>query len=210
MDSYYLDMLQEELIVDLARRYGFANAAYVEKFIMCFEAHRRIAQEVQCVVRGGLCMPFHQPDFEVRRMSIDVDIMSPRTVAEVDLAINRINGDGLTCQKYSPITPYPIDNLASYVVTFPSCLGGDSRIKIDAFCRANPGLASKRIPAGSRILDFDILQDMTILSRGSLLADKSTTLALGTIGLRPTRGTEIAKQLYDMGVLLRSSSPRRS
>ena len=76
MDSYYLDMLQEESIVKLGRRYGFANALYIEKFIMCFEAHRRIVQEMECVVRGGLCMPFHQPDFEVRRMSIDVDIDS--------------------------------------------------------------------------------------------------------------------------------------
>ena len=206
MGSYYPDMLQEESIDKIARRYGFANASYVEKFIMCFEAHRRMAQEMECIVRGGLCMPFHQPDFEVRRMSIDVDIMSPCTVAEVDRVIDRIDGDGLTCHKYSPIAPYPIDNLASYVVTFPSCLGGDSGIKIDAFCGADPGLASKRIPAGSKILDFDILQDMTILSRGSLLADKATTLAFGTIGLKPTRKTEIAKQLYDMAVLLRSSS----
>lgn len=199
-------MLREESVGELARRYGFANASHVEKFIMCFEAHRRIAQEMECVVRGGLCMPFHQPDFEVRRMSVDVDIMSPRTVAEVDRAIGRIGGDGLVCRRHSPITPHPIDNLASYTVTFPSCLGGDSRIKIDAFCGAELGLASKRIRAGSKILGFGILQDMTILSRGSLLADKSTTLALETIGLRPTRGTEIAKQLYDMAVLLRSAS----
>lgn len=196
-------MLQEESISNLAKKYGFADHSYVEKFIMCFEAHRRIAQEMECVVRGGLCMPFHQPGFEVRRMSIDVDIMSPRTVPEADRAIGRIGGDGLTCHKRSPTSPYPIDNLASYTVTFPSCLGGDSSIKIDAFCGADLDLASKRIPAGSRILDFDILQDMTILSRGSLLADKSTTMALGTIGLKPTKQTEIAKQLYDMAVLLR-------
>ena len=198
-------MLQEESISDLAEKYGFADHSYVEKFIMCFEAHRRIAQEMECVVRGGLCMPFHQSGFEVRRMSIDVDIMSPRTVPETDRVIGRIGGDGLTCHKHSPTSPYPIDNLASYTVTFPSCLGGDSRIKIDAFCGADLDLASKRIPAGSRILDFDILQDMTILSRGSLLADKSTTMALETIGLKPTKQTEIAKQLYDMAVLLRSA-----
>ena len=198
-------MLQEELVHSLAKKYGFANPSYVEKFIMCFEAHRRIAQEMECIVRGGLCMPFHQTGFEVRRMSIDVDIMSSRTVAEADLAIYRIGGDGLTCHKRSPIPPYPIDNLASYTVTFPSCLGGDSQIKIDAFCGVDLDLASKRIPAGSRVLDFDILQDVTMLSRGSLLADKCTTMARGTIGLKPTKQTEIAKQLYDMAVLLRSA-----
>ena len=89
---------------------------------MCFEAHHRIAREMECVVRGGLCMPFHQPDHEVKRMSIDVDIMSPLTVADVNRAIDNIGGDGLTCRKRSPISPYPIDNLVSYDVTFPSCL----------------------------------------------------------------------------------------
>ena len=196
-------MLQEESIIGMAERYGFTSAPHVEKFIMCFEAHRRIAQEMECAVRGGLCMPFHQPDFEVRRMSIDVDIVSPCTVAEVDRAIGRIGGDGLTCRKHSPSDPYPIDNLVSYRVTFSSCLGGDSSIKIDAFCGADLGLAFRQIPAGSRILDFGILQNMTILSRGALLADKSTTLALETIGLKPPKETEIAKQLYDIAVLLR-------
>ena len=47
---------------------------------------------------------------------------------------------------------------------------------------------------------------MRILSRGSLLGDKLTTLALGTIGLRPSRQTEIAKQVYDLGLLLKSST----
>lgn len=65
---------------------------------------------------------------------------------------------------------------------------------------------SKRIPKGSDILGFDIRQEMTILSRGSLLADKCTTMARGTIGLKSTRQTEIAKQVYDMAALLRSAS----
>ena len=118
-------MLRKETMYNLAGKYGFADKSYVEKFIMCFEAHHRIAQEVDCVVRGGLCMPFHQPGHEVRRMSIDVDIMSSRTVAEVDRAVAKMDGDGLACRKRSPISPYPIDNLVSYDVTFPSCLEDD-------------------------------------------------------------------------------------
>lgn len=200
-------MLQEELMAELAGRHGFADESYVEKFIMCFEAHRRISREVECVVRGGLCMPFHQPGYEVRRMSIDVDIMSPCTVPEMDRAMDGVAGGGLACSKRFPGKPYPIDNLASYDITFPSCLGADpGTIKVDAFCGADLGLATRRIPAGSRILDFDTLQEMTVLSRGSLLADKCTTMARGTIGLKPTRQTEIAKQIYDMAVLLRSAS----
>ena len=204
---YYLDTLQEETINNMAEEYGFAHKSYMEKFIMCFEAHHQIAHEMECVVRGGLCMPFHQTNHEVRRMSIGVDIMSPLTVDEVSRAINRIHGDGLTYRKRSPREPYPIDNLVSYDVEFPSCLKDDlNGIKIDAFCEADLDLASKRIPAGSKILGFDTRQEMTILSRGSLLADKCTTMARGTIGLKSTRQTEIVKQIYDMAILLRSSS----
>ncbi len=76
MVFYYSKLLDRESIVALADRYGFADPQYVERFIMCLEAHHRIAQETDCVVRGGLCMPFCQPGFEVRRMSIDVDLMS--------------------------------------------------------------------------------------------------------------------------------------
>ena len=92
-------------------------------------------------------------------MSIDVDIMSPRTVQELDRAMGSISNDGLACSKRSPNSPYPIDNLASYDVTFHSCLGDDpGTIKVDAFCGTDLDLATKRIPADSRILGFDTLQ----------------------------------------------------
>ena len=67
MDSNYRDILQEETINRLVKEYRFAHKSYVEKFIMCFEAHRRIAQKTECVVRGGLCMPFHQTGQFVRQ-----------------------------------------------------------------------------------------------------------------------------------------------
>ena len=198
--------MERESIVALAERYGFTQPPYVERFIMCFEAHRRISQEMECVVRGGLCMPFHHPDFEVSRMSVDVDIMSPCTVTEMKQVMNRIGGRGFACSEHVPRSPYPLDNLVSYFITYISCFGEESRIKVDAFCNADLDLPLQQIPLGFRILDFDVLQEMAILSRGSLLADKCTALALGTIGLKPTRETEIAKQIYDIAVLLRSAN----
>lgn len=47
---------------------------------------------------------------------------------------------------------------------------------------------------------------MNILSRGSLLGDKITTMALGTIGLKRSKQTEIAKQIYDLGALLKMAA----
>ena len=206
MGFYYSDLLERKSIVELAEKYKFADPSYVERFIMCFEAHHRLAQEMKCVVRGGLCMPFHQPDFEVRRMSIDVDLMSQYTVTEMKQVMNKISSREFACREHVPLSPYPLDNLVSYNITYASCFGGESRTKIDAFCNADLSLPLRQIPPGSKIMDFDVLQEMTILSRGSLLADKCTALALGTIGLKPNRKTEIAKQIYDMAVLLRSAS----
>ena len=119
------------------------------------------------------------------------------TVEEVSQTVSNIGDDRLTCQRLSPKSPLPIDNLVSYFVEFPSCLEGNlDRIKIDAFCEADLDITTQRIPAGSRVLGFGIRQEMTILSRGSLLADKCTTMARGTIGLRAAKQTEIAKQIY--------------
>ena len=203
MAFYYSRLLDRESIDALAGRHGFADPQYVERFIMCFEAHHRIAQETDCVVRGGLCMPFCQPGFEVRRMSIDVDIMSPYTVGEMRQAMNRIGDDEFKCAEHIPRNPYPLDNLVSHTITYDSCFGGEGRTKVDAFCNVDLGLALQQIHPGSRIMNFDVQQGMTMLSRGSLLADKSTALALGTIGLKSTRETEIAKQIYDIATLLR-------
>ena len=206
MAFYYSRLLDRESIVALADRYGFADPQYVERFIMCFEAHHRIAQETDCVVRGGLCMPFCQPGFEVRRMSIDVDLMSPCTVREMKQAMNKIADEEFKCSEHVPRDSYPLGNLVSHTITYASSFGGEARIKVDAFCNADLSLTLRQIHPGSKIMGFDVLQGMTILSRGSLLADKSTALALGTIGLKPTRQTEIAKQIYDTAVLLRSAS----
>ena len=51
---------------------------------MCLEMHKRIASEVGCLARGGLCMPFHQPGFEVMRMSKDIDIFTNHSVVDVE------------------------------------------------------------------------------------------------------------------------------
>ena len=70
-------------------------------------------------------------------------------------------------------------------------------------CNADLDLPQQYIPPGFKIMNFDMQQGMTMLSKGSLLADKSTTLALGTIGLKSGRKAEIAKQIYDIASLLR-------
>ena len=73
----YLHLLTEESISSIAKQYGFPHELYVEKFIMDVEMHARIAPRIDCVIRGGLCMPFHLCAQEARRLSIDVDLLTP-------------------------------------------------------------------------------------------------------------------------------------
>lgn len=73
----YSALLTVENISSIAERFGFADKASVEKFIMDFEVHSHIAQQADCITRGGLCMPFHLPTTEAGRLSIDIDLLMP-------------------------------------------------------------------------------------------------------------------------------------
>lgn len=195
-------------MLETSKKYGFPADPLVEKFIMCFEIHKHITQEIQCTTRGGMCMPFHQYGFEVRRMSKDIDLISNNSVDEFELVMDSVdsNVDELRCERVVPLNPYPIENLVSYKVTYDSCLGRQGHVKVDAFCGANISVDTQRISPGSRILDFETRQGMTILSRGALIADKVTSLAIGTVGIKADRLTEIVKQIYDIAMLLRQAS----
>ena len=114
--------------------------------------------------------------------------------------------DGLQCIKIIPKTPLPIENLVSYRIIHGSCLGKPGSVRVDAFCGASLHINTRLVPSGSRILDFETLQEIAILSRGTLLADKITSLAVGTVGVGGGRHTEIVKQIYDVASLLRRAN----
>ena len=210
MALHYAELLTKERVIEISEKYGFPADPLVEKFILCFEIHKRIAQEIHCVTRGGMCMPFHQPAFEVRRMSKDIDIFSSHSVEELERVMGGIDGsaDGLRCSKITPKDPLPIEDFVSYRITYDSCLGRQGRVKVDAFCDAGLSLDTQRVPPDSRILDFGTRQEMTILSKGALMADKITSLAIGTVGVKAKSRTEIVKQIYDIATLLRQAATK--
>ena len=206
MALHYSDTLTRKGMAEISEKYGFPDSNLVEKFVMCLEVHKLIAGVVSCIIRGGMCMPFHHPNFEVMRMSKDIDILTGHSVGEMERAMGTVGGaGGLRCDRIHPKNPYPIDNLVSYKVTYDSCLGRRGRVKVDAFCGADLDLETRLVPPGSRILDFETLQSMTILSKGALMADKITSLAVGTVGVEGGCHTEIVKQIYDVASLLRQS-----
>ncbi|MCY4490294.1 MAG: nucleotidyl transferase AbiEii/AbiGii toxin family protein [Thaumarchaeota archaeon] len=208
MSFNYLTLLTEKNILAISKKYGFIDESYLEKFIMDFEMHHRIVKQIDgCITRGGLCMPFHTPTIEAKRLSIDIDLLTYKTVDEVKDIMDNINNTmtDIKCEKIVPMKPYPIDNLISYYVEYKSCLTDKDRIKIDFLCNVNIQICSEIIKSGFELFDFSTKHDIKILSKGSLLGDKLTTMALGTIGLKLTKQTEIAKQIYDIGILLNVS-----
>ena len=176
---------------------------------MDFEMHSHIARRADCVTRGGMCMPFHTTDGAAKRLSVDIDLLTGLAVNEVRGVMDGISGTlpGILCTEHVAKDPYPLDNLISYRVYYDSCLGGRKYVKVDFFCDVDVRPDSELKKSGFDLSGlFKTVRDMRILSRGSLLGDKLTTLALGTIGLKPSRQTEIAKQVYDLGLLLKSST----
>lgn len=105
MTPAYSSLLTEENISAIATRYGFTNRLSVEKFIMDFEMHRHIVRQVKCITRGGMCMPFHLPQTEVRRLSVDIDLLTPWTVDEIKSAMRNVNRavPDVICTEHKPM-----------------------------------------------------------------------------------------------------------
>ena len=206
--------LGESSVNSISENYGFRERSSVEKFVMDFEMQSHISEKLDCVVRGGMCMPFHV-DSGARRVSVDVDLLTPATVEQAAASIESIDlsGDGIQLKRHVPKSPYPLENLLSYKAYFDSNFGANEHVKVDVFCDVQIKLEVAAIGAGYPVMGFETPRDIKALSRGWLLGDKMSSIALNTVGLKqkvrggkPKPQTEIAKQVYDMAVLLRGIS----
>lgn len=197
-------VLNDVSVVAIAEDRGFQEKNNVEKFLMDFEVQSHIAESLDCTVRGGMCMPFYT-DGKENRTSVDIDLLTRETVTEAEEAIAGTNlPSGIVLERHNPINPHPLDNLLTYKARFGSCFGGRKHIKIDIFADVKVELGTTIIRSGSPVIGFDVPRDMRVLSRGWLLGDKMTSLALNIVGVK--RIAETAKQAYDMGVLIRGAT----
>ena len=198
--------LEKGAIAAMTDAYKFAHGDMVEKFVMDFELQSHIADRLDCVTRGGLCMSFHEG--WAGRMSLDVDLATALSVEAVDAVMQRDHRmpKEISLERHRPKKPHPLANLVSYKAFFDSCFGHRTHVKVDFFCDAEIAMGSQTVKAGHKVLDFATPADMRILTRGWPLGDKLTALALDTVGLRSNRQTEVAKQVYDIGTLIRGSA----
>lgn len=207
MTLYLSKALNKDHIESIKTTFGFTNHQIIEKFIMDFEMQYQIAQELDCVTRGGLCVPFHLKDHTARRLSEDIDLVTPVSLDETKKAIEKLRGKltDLNITDVIPKDPKPLP-LLSYRVHYRSCYGRDASIKVDILCDTSVKPQEiKTIKAGFSVFAFDTPGDIAVLDHGSLIGDKLSTLSLNTkIGLDVKEDENgITKQLYDIGTLLK-------
>lgn len=204
MTYHFATELEKDNIEKITNKFGFTNPLYVEKFIMDFEMNYHISQKIDCLLRGGMCMPFHS-ELGVRRLSIDIDLLTSLNVAKIHEVMEHLDDTlpDVKIKKHVPKNPYPIPNLASYYVEYDSCFGKPETIKIDYLCDFSLNLPTQTISNEQEIIEFKIDYPAKILTRGAIIGDKITTLALGKIGLRESKYYDIPKQIYDIATLLK-------
>lgn len=201
MTFRYSDYLNSDRISTIANDYGFSAPLNLEKFIMDFELQYQISQRLNCVLRGGMCIPFH---IGAKRLSIDVDLMTDQPKKAITSVMNDISSEfpDLIITPINPVNPLPVGNLVSYNVVFQSCFGLTTGIKIDFIFNMNlnfPTTTSQTV----NVFSIPINHPITLLSKGALIGDKISALASTSIGISPNT-SHIPKQIFDIAGLLHS------
>lgn len=207
MTLHFSKYLVPDKINSIATKYRFAFPSNIEKFIMDFEMQYQVLQKLECITRGGMSVPFHTNE-DARRLSIDIDLLTQSSVDQTKQIMNKINENlkEVSIEEIVPKNPYPMPNLLSYNVRYRSCLGEDDFVKVDFLCEVEVSLPKTNIESGFSLFDFSIDYPMEVLGHGALIGDKLTTLDLEKIGLPKRKFSDIPKQVYDIGTLLKLGS----
>ena len=206
-----VDILQlstPEKIDDISSKYGFRPDT-MERFLMDYLVHQRVAEGIECVTKGGMCMPFYSADGTLQRLSVDVDLLTNLSVDRVESAVNLAAniGNVIQVEKHTPSRQTVLkNNLVTYHIRYKSYMGLEQQVKVDFLHDLDVGYGAKTVPAGKMITEFETPHDMKILTKSALMADKFGALATGTVGLDEGRVDEMAKQVFDVGMLLRGAS----
>ena len=176
---------------------------------MDYLVHQHITEGIECVTKGGMCMPFYLADGIPQRLSVDVDLATSLPASSVESAVQLTESipNVTRFEKHIPSRQAVLKhNLVTYNVYYKSCFMPERRVKVDFLHSLDSDYSTSTVPAGREIIGFEIPHEIKILTRSALMADKFGTLAQGTIGLEASRRGEIAKQVYDIGVLLNGAA----
>lgn len=202
------ETFQPEWLAELRRRHRGLDPSIAEKMIFALALVERLAQEgLPFVFKGGTCLVLLLG--QLRRFSVDVDIVTTATPADVAEALTRV------CQR-PPFRRYEYDARRSTKDDIPR---GHYAIYFDpaqVLNRAEPAVALDVLHEqhGYPVLLSTPVQSDFLLATGppqfvsipsveSITGDKLTAFAPYTTGIRYGQGKEqeIIKQLFDVGIL---------
>lgn len=212
IDLHFQKYLTKDKINEIRENHGFRENLPLEQFIMDFEALYHIQEKLpDCVIKGGMAVPFHLKDKSVRRLSVDVDIVtgqSRETVIRIMKEIaEKLDGFITIPENHTPERKNNKElPLLTYYCNYQSTVEEKPRIKIEIFYDNQLQVQTKRITENEEIIGFEIDFPLSIFEHGALIGDKLTTLPFKTIGIGDERGRDVPKQIYDIAHLLKSIS----
>lgn len=206
---HFREYLTNNYIDENRKNLGYTDNKIFEHFIMDFEILYHLLKEIpDLVVKGGMSVPFHIPDRSLKRLSIDIDVVTPLSKEKVESAMEKVKQS--TSGLFTIPSPYFPENperklpLLAYSVPYTSVIDGRSdRIKVEIFYDFNYKLPLKSIDPGAELIGFKLDYPLRVFDLNTLIGDKITTLGFKTIGLPENRRSDTIKHIYDIGTLLK-------
>lgn len=164
-----------------------------------------------CIVRGGMAVPFHLSDKKARRLSVDIDVVTKASQGDIVRAMEMVGKKldrfvNMPNSIHKPGRATKNLPLLTYYIPYKSVLGmEEAEIKVEVWHEFNKPMPSKRIEQGFDLFSFETDFPIDIFDKGSLIGDKITTLALSSIGVPRKRYGDIPKHIYDISGLLKIS-----
>lgn len=200
------------------RQLGNCDPALLEKCVHAFTLLGHLAESgLPFLFKGGTSLLLHLP--QIRRLSIDIDIVSPASDAELNHAVERIGAlapftraqenfrDSATGR-----SPLPHRRHFKFWFRTERAPKGEASVLLDVVQEAHWPHQTITKPIRTAFLAPEREINVTLPTIESLLGDKLTAFAPTTTGVplrrsdgEPGEVMQVAKQLFDVGVLFEHS-----
>ena len=196
------------------RRLGNCDPGLLEKCVRALTLLGHLAQSgLPFLFKGGTSLLLHLP--EIRRLSIDIDIVTPVSDAELDQVVARIGQTAPFLRWEESIRSMatgrellPRRRHFKFWFANGRAPGGIDYVLLDVVQETHCPHDTVKLPVRTAFLVPDREIQVTLPTVESLLGDKLTAFAPTTTGVRlrrmggePGEIMQVAKQLYDVGVL---------
>jgi len=198
------ECLEKEWILTRASEIGCLNPVMLEKTIVALQLLGHLAESgLPIQFKGGSSLLLRLNP--IRRLSIDVDIVTQAKAQELVAALGQVS-------KLAPLTGHEHDAQRDrelppkkhFRVFYPSVIERKTdHVLLDVLFEPEVALHCEPVIISTPFITPEREVRVAVPTVNSLLGDKLTAFAPRTIGIlyHPLRKTDIAKQLFDVGVL---------